>query len=79
MDVDTFEFVNLKCDPDLAIELRERYEGVKPGYHMSKKNWNSVYTELIPDNQLMEWTNHSYELVVAGLPKNEKEKLKDLG
>ena len=56
--------VNLKCEPALAIELREKYESVKPGYHMNKKHWNTIVADgSVPDKQLKEWIDHSYELV----------------
>jgi predicted DNA-binding protein (MmcQ/YjbR family) len=61
---------NLKCDPDLALELRDRYEQVRPGYHMNKKHWNTVEIESgIPDIELRNMIDHSYELVVSSLPK----------
>lgn len=57
--------VNLKCDPDLALELRDRYEQVIPGYHMNKKHWNTVEIESgIPDGELRKMIDHSYDLVV---------------
>ncbi len=68
--------VNLKCDPDLALELRDRYEQVRPGYHMNKKHWNTV--ELgsgIPDVEIRKMIDHSYDLVVQSLPKRERERL----
>ena len=62
--------VNLKCDPDLALDLRDRYEQVRPGYHMNKKHWNTVELEAgIRDVELREMIDHSYELVIKGLPK----------
>ena len=62
--------VNLKCDPDLALELRDRYEEVQPGYHMNKKHWNTIeLNSRIPAAELRRWINHSYDLVVARLPK----------
>jgi len=62
--------VNLKCDPDLALELRDRYEQVTPGYHMNKKHWNTVEIESgIPDPELRKMIDHSYELVASGLRK----------
>jgi len=71
-----FETINLKCDPEEAIELRERYEGVIPGYHMNKKHWNTVDVHSgIPNKLLLEWIKNSYNLVVASLPKKEREKL----
>src|SRR5882762_8618608 len=61
---------NLKCDPDLALELRDRYEQVRPGYHMNKKHWNTVEIEGgIPKAELRRMIDHSYELVVNSLPK----------
>src|ERR1700730_7903245 len=68
--------VNLKCDPDLALELRDRYEQVQPGYHMNKKHWNTV--ELsggIPESEMRRMIDHSYELVVKSLPKAARAKL----
>jgi predicted DNA-binding protein (MmcQ/YjbR family) len=68
--------VNLKCDPDRALELRDRYEEVQPGYHMSKKHWNRVDLEGgIPEAELKEMIAHSYELVVKSLPKAKQKKL----
>ena len=62
--------VNLKCDPDLALELRDRYEQVTPGYHMNKKHWNSVGIEGgISAPELRKMIDHSYDLVIKGLPK----------
>jgi predicted DNA-binding protein (MmcQ/YjbR family) len=61
---------NLKCDPDLALELRDRYEQVRPGYHMNKKHWNTVEIDSgIPANELRKMIDHSYELVIKRLPK----------
>jgi predicted DNA-binding protein (MmcQ/YjbR family) len=67
---------NLKCDPDLALELRDRYEQVRPGYHMNKKHWNTVEIDSgIPANELRKMIDHSYELVAASLPKARRVKL----
>ena len=67
---------NLKCDPDLALELRDRYEQVTAGYHMNKKHWNTVEIESgIPDVELRKMIDHSYELVVKSLPRKAREKL----
>jgi predicted DNA-binding protein (MmcQ/YjbR family) len=60
---------NLKCDPDLALELRDRYEQVRPGYHMNKKHWNTVEIESsIPDAELRKMIDHSYKLVARSGP-----------
>jgi predicted DNA-binding protein (MmcQ/YjbR family) len=67
---------NLKCDPDLALELRDRYEEVQPGYHMNKKHWNTVeIAGGVPEPELKKMIDHSYELVVQSLPRKEREKL----
>ena len=67
---------NLKCDPDLALELRDRYEQVQPGYHMNKKHWNTVEIEGgIPAAELHKMIDHSYELVVKSLPRAQRAKL----
>jgi predicted DNA-binding protein (MmcQ/YjbR family) len=76
--IEQFASMNLKCDPELAIDLRERYPGVKPGWHMSKKHWNTVSAEGdIPDRLLEEWITHSYDLVVSKLPKRVQAELKE--
>ena len=68
--IELFTSINLKCDPEEAIELRERYQAVQPGYHMNKQHWNTVLIDhSIPDQQLLVWTKKSYDLVVAKLPK----------
>lgn len=69
-------YVNLKCDPERAIELREQYEDIQPGYHMNKAQWNSVYyTGSIPAGLVRELIDHSYNLVVQGLKKKDREAL----
>jgi len=70
-------FINLKCEPEYALELRERYTSIKPGWHMNKNQWNSVYIhegELSVDF-IKSLIDHSYEMVVKGLPKKQQEKL----
>jgi len=68
--------VNLKCDPDLALELRDRYAQVRPGYHMNKKHWNMVELDgVIPEKEIREMVDHSYDLVVRSLSKARREKL----
>ena len=66
---------NLKCDPDLALELRDRYEQVRPGYHMNKKHWNTLEIDSgISDSELRKMIDHSYQLVVRSLPKAQRAK-----
>jgi predicted DNA-binding protein (MmcQ/YjbR family) len=68
-DINEFASINLKCDPILAIEYRETYAGVTPGYHMNKKHWNTIAMDgSIPDNLVYRWIDDSYNLVVAQLP-----------
>ncbi|MBL7698606.1 MAG: MmcQ/YjbR family DNA-binding protein [Chitinophagaceae bacterium] len=63
--IETFESINLKCDPEEAIELRERYDAVKPGYHMNKAHWNTVRMDnSISDTLLKKWIRDSYDLVL---------------
>ena len=69
-DVNTFDMINLKCDPEKAVELRERYTCVQPGYHMNKKHWNSIYLDgSVSDDLIKQWIKHSYDLIVLSLPK----------
>ena len=78
-DVNSFASLNLKCDPALAIELRERYGEVTHGYHMNKKHWNTIMTNgTLPDSLLIKWIDHSYDLVVKNLPKNLQKALEAL-
>ena len=68
--------VNLKCDPDRALELRAIYAAVRPGYHMNKRHWNTVELDgTVEDVELREMIDHSYELVVRRLPRNEQARL----
>lgn len=77
--IENFEYINLKCDPDRAIDLRERHEDVRPGYHMNKKLWNSVYINGdVSDQMVYELIDHSYELVVASLTKKLQAELENL-
>lgn len=56
--------INLKCEPALAVELRERYASVIPGYHMNKTHWNTIYLDgSVPDREIFSWIDHSYERV----------------
>lgn len=69
--------INLKCDPEKAIELREEYESVQPGYHMNKQHWNTVSIDgSVPSLKIKQWIDDSYSLVLAGLRKSDLKKLK---
>ncbi len=63
--------INLKCDPERAIELREEYSGIIPGYHMNKRHWNTLILDgSVPSSLVAELIDHSYDLVAASLPKS---------
>ena len=72
LDEDPISF-NVKCDPELAMELRERFLCVQPGYHMNKKHWNTIVVDgTVSLKQLKEWIDHSYELVVLSTGNRKK-------
>ncbi len=68
--------VSLKCDPDLALQLREQYPAVRPGFQMNKKHWNTIILDgSIPSEQIQRMIDHSYQLIVDNLPTAEREQL----
>lgn len=72
-----FTRINLKCDPQRAVELREAHPAVTPGYHMNKRHWNSVAMDgSVEDRLVYEWIDHSYDLVVGKLGRAERERLR---
>ncbi|NJN42482.1 MAG: MmcQ/YjbR family DNA-binding protein [Flammeovirgaceae bacterium] len=78
-DVDRFESINLKCDPEQSMELQELHDAVKPGYHMNKKHWITVSMDnSIPQSEILQWIENSYQLVVNGLTKSQKSILQSL-
>lgn len=71
--------INIKADPEEAVDIRERYESVTPGYHMDKKHWITVMLDgSIPPKLIFEWIDNSYNLVTAKLKKADREKLNSL-
>ena len=65
--------VNLKCDPDLAMELRTRYAAVAPGYHQNKRHWNTIVLDgTVPSDEVSDMIDHSYRLIVGALPRRER-------
>lgn len=69
---------NVKCDPELAVDLRERHPEVTPGYHMNKVHWNTVYTDgNLSEKQLCEMIDHSYELILKSLPKKIQDEIRN--
>lgn len=79
MGLELADRANLKCDPERSLELRARYTGIQPGYHMNKTHWNTVhFFEDVPESLIRELTIHSYELVRASLPKKVRDTLAEL-
>jgi predicted DNA-binding protein (MmcQ/YjbR family) len=73
------ESINIKCDPEKAVDLRERYNDVQPGWHMNKKHWNTIsLLGNLRNDLILQWIDDSYDLVVNSLKKSEKEVLKTL-
>jgi len=69
--------VNLKCDPDRSVLLREEYESIRPGWHMNKRHWNTVHVDgSFPDRLFIELIDHSYDLVVQGLPRKLRDQFR---
>ncbi|MDX1350769.1 MAG: MmcQ/YjbR family DNA-binding protein [Putridiphycobacter sp.] len=78
-NIDRFVSVNLKCDPEYALELRANHVEIQPGYHMSKKHWNTVIiNEGLADERIYSLIDHSYNLVVKGLTKKAQKDLKEM-
>lgn len=76
VNVDEFDFCDIKCDPEESQELRQQYEGIKPGYHMNKRHWISVYfNKDVPDIKIKELVKKSYELIVQSLTHKERDEL----
>ena len=68
---------NAKCQPHYALELREQFHCVKPGFHMNKVHWNTITCDgSAPKKIIFKWIDDSYNLIVEGLPKKVKDKLK---
>ena len=71
--VENFASINLKCDPEYAVELREKYDSIKPGYHMNKKHWNTILMDgSLPDKLIKELILQSYDLVLRGIPASKQ-------
>lgn len=74
VDLDDTEWFVLKCDPDYALELRDRHTEIAPAYHMNKKHWNQLNLfGMLPDELVQSLIRHSYNLVVSKLPRKVKE------
>lgn len=78
-DLDNEFMISLKCDPEKAVELREKYEFVVPARHFNKKHWNTIIiNDSISNNFIKEWVNHSYELVISKMTKKQQRILSEL-
>jgi predicted DNA-binding protein (MmcQ/YjbR family) len=78
-NIDAFDFCDIKCSPEESKQLQSQYEGVKPGYHMNKKHWISVYfNQDVPDTKILELVTNSYDLVVGSLTKKQREELQNM-
>lgn len=76
VDIEKFEFCDLKCDPEKSAELQERYDGIAPGWHMNKKHWISVrFNSDVPDDVIKQLVTASYDLVLHDLPRKQQEEI----
>lgn len=79
LSLDDAHGISLKCDPERAIELREKYPAIIPGYHLNKQLWNTIQIDAsISEKLIKELIDHSYDLIVASLPKKLKQELENL-
>jgi predicted DNA-binding protein (MmcQ/YjbR family) len=71
--------LNLKCDPVIAENLREQHESVRPGFHMNKKHWNTIMIDgSLPESDVFDMIDHSYDMVVKKLPKSLRESMLEM-
>lgn len=75
-NVENFERISVKCDPEKAIALRVEHTGIIPAWHMNKKHWNTIYLEGFTDKELKSWIDDSYDLVIAKIPLKKREELR---
>ncbi|MCD1117592.1 MmcQ/YjbR family DNA-binding protein [Chryseobacterium turcicum] len=74
VNIEKFDFCDLKCDPEESEHLQDEYEGITPGYHMNKKHWISVHFKKdVPKKTIESLVKKSYDLIIAGLTKKERE------
>jgi len=77
LSLDEGHAINLKCDPEMAMTLREQYEAVQPGYHMNKTHWNTVMLNgSVPGSLIREWIDHSYDLILKSLSRKVQQSIK---
>jgi len=76
LDLESELRISLKCDPDIAVDLRERFNSVNPGYHLNKQLWNTINIDgSIEDELIYQWINDSYQLIIEKMPKQDKQRL----
>lgn len=76
VDIDAFDYCNLKCDPEKSDELRARYDGIMPGWHMNKRHWISVYFHSdVPERLIKQLVSESYHTVFSSLSKKEQQRI----
>ena len=79
VNVEVFDFCDIKCAPEQIGELQERYDGIRPGYHMNKKHWISVcFNQDVPDSKILELVRQSYDIVAASFTRKQREELDKL-
>jgi predicted DNA-binding protein (MmcQ/YjbR family) len=79
LSLDTDHALNLKCEPERAIELREHYDAITPGYHMNKKHWNTISLDgRLNTSLIKELVDHSYELIKESLPLKIRKELNEI-
>jgi predicted DNA-binding protein (MmcQ/YjbR family) len=75
-DISEFKSINLKCNPEKAINLREQFSGIQPGFHMNKKHWNTIrFFDDVDDNLIRDLIDHSYDLVLLSLSKKKQNEI----
>jgi predicted DNA-binding protein (MmcQ/YjbR family) len=75
-DISEFKSINLKCNPEKAIILREQFSGIQPGFHMNKKHWNTIrFFDDVDDNLIRDLIDHSYDLVLLSLSKKTQNEI----
>lgn len=76
MDLESDLRISLKCDPNVAIELRERFKSVGPGYHLNKQLWNTINIDgSIDDRIIYQWIDDSYRLIIENMPRKDQQRL----
>lgn len=79
LDLESEPRISVKCDPETAIDLRERFSSVIPGYHLNKQQWNTIYIDgSIKDELIYQWIDDSYRLIIEKMSKHDRQRLLSL-